>query len=143
MSLSIEWLVLAEAAAHDSRGALTLIGVERNVAVVSTFPAQRSYAVAASIRDDEIPVPLLLPGKTLDVEFTVVSPSGDTLLATRSAPVLGERPRPEVPGGVSVLFELSLALAEYGEYRVKCLVSVEGEERAVGAEKSVYVVERK
>ena len=143
MTLRIDWMVLSEAAAHDSRGALTLIGVERNLAIVSSLPSQRKYAVAASIREDDSGTAVLVQGVTLSVEVTVISPSGATVLATRSASTLGERSRPELPTGASAVFDVNLNLEEYGEYRIVCAVSADGLNQEARAERSVYVVEPK
>ena len=136
MSLSIDSVIIAEGVTTDSRGALTIVGVGQNVALVDEFPAKRRYAVVVHAKSDAaIPA-----GEKIVWRISALSDEGDEL-ATFSDVYDAKDPRyPDLPSGLVLAAQIGFVLPKPGSYRVACGVEV-GEESAQ-AETAIYAVQK-
>lgn len=133
MSLEVAWFGMAEASAIDSRGAMTLVGINQNVVVAETLPALRKRVLVLHLRDSEEPEQLLVPGARLTVKMWVNGPDESEIFRQTATVDIGEKRWADIPGGANVTTEMQLNIEAYGRYRIHCEVAVQGQD-----ELSVY-----
>lgn len=122
--MKLEWVVLAEGMGGDASGALTLIGVNRNVFVAQALPAVTKRAVLVHVAGD---AGTLEPGAQAQVSFSVVSPSGRVLLAQSSGITLAPPIWSDLPAGIDIPAEFGLNVTEYGDHVIKVEIDLGGD----------------
>lgn len=82
MSLKVDYAGFAEGATFDTRGNSTLVGFNPQVLFVDDLPAQVAPFLVLAAHDNEMPEPVLLPGKPLILRIQLSGPDGETLFVT-------------------------------------------------------------
>ena len=143
MPLSFDWLGIADAAASDSRGALTLVAVGHNVIVAPSLPHQEQRVVVITILDEETAA---FPfGEPCELDFQVTGPDGKMVMSNRQTLTLDPKANPFgrhpklPPRGFQLVVGLGFHLTEYGEYLIRAVVTVAGQE--LERSRRLYVVE--
>jgi hypothetical protein len=112
--MKLEWLLLAEGIAEDSKGAFTLVSVNQNLVFVPQVPVTTKRAVMAHLslskRDFQVP-----NGK-LSFEFEFLPPSGlGAQRASGEFPILAP-PFRDYPVTLDIPVEMVIPIAEHGEH---------------------------
>jgi hypothetical protein len=136
--MRIEWLGIAEAAARDERGAITLVGVDQNVIVAPSLPVTKERTFLLIADDEGIS---LAPGSKLTLDVSVTAPSGKVVVAAGAQEVpVGEKRYPDLPGGLKLGGDLRLQITEYGTYSIHVSLTVTASGEVLTADKSIHVV---
>ena len=116
--MHLEWVILAEGLGQDSRGTLTLIGINQNVLSAPTLPVTTKRAIVGHITFEE--------GEEVVGQFQVTirfeSPSGSVLNAATSVvnvPPNAQFPFPELPRTLDVPAELVVTVTEHGTHEIR------------------------
>lgn len=132
--MKLEWILLAEGMGSDASGALTLIGVNRNVFVTPVLPGLTKRAAVAHIESE--------PGGTgpekLQVTFSVISPEGRVLLAQTAVLSLSPPPWEDIPPSIDIPAEFGINVSEYGPHIVRVEIDVDAGQHLSG-ETVLYV----
>jgi hypothetical protein len=136
--MKIEWTVLAEGLALDTKGAVSLIGVNQSVFGTPTLPAMTKRAILSHIMLE--PDESLGVGDRLTFGVRISSPSGKVIAASSGAISIGGVPQwSELPTGIDIPAELSFVVEEYGTHRFEIeFTTPEGEKITDGV--SLYVI---
>lgn len=134
--MKFDFLALAEGAAEDSRGAITLVGVNQNLVVSPTLPTPFRRTLFAYVSEEEGQAPLP-SGTPIAMAFRAESPSGNVVVAGTGAGALGNKPYPDLPGAVQFAVDLAGVAGEYGAYKLICEISIAGS--SLRASRHLYV----
>lgn len=133
--MRIAWILLAEGLGVDASGALTAIGLNRNVLLASALPTTTKRAVVTRVEDIDLP-----NGTTIQASYSVVSPSGQVLMAQSASLVAGGVRFRDVPGALDLPGEFALTPTEYGPHVVRIELRTDQEE-PLTAQVLLYVIE--
>jgi hypothetical protein len=133
MSLSIDWLGIAEGVVNDLGGKMTLVGFNPRSLPVQSFPAQLVPTFVMCIDDDEDPKPLLDAMKLMQQKFTVTGPNDEILFF---ADVPAQAPGPvrrfkSVPPRLVIAIQAPFTAPAPGRYRISIGTSIVGEDETV------------
>lgn len=109
-------MILAEGLGQDSRGAITIIGVNQNVLEASSLPAVTKRAVLVHFVDDDHDLKI---GDQLNFRIKVVSPSEEVINAQAAQANVGASRWPDLPLAIDFPIEIILNCPEYGSYRIE------------------------
>jgi hypothetical protein len=144
MSLVVDLAVLAEGFAADSRGTITLVGVNPSLLLTETFPVQFNPVLLVVLKNDE-GTETLKPGQMVAATIKATGPDDETLFVfpglrqtIASSPYPGLRPK------VNVVSPAPFTASKNGIYTVAAHITVidsnSGKEiGAVDAERTVTV----
>ena len=118
MGLRFEWFGIAEGATSDSRGAISLVAIERAVQIVGELPVPLKRVFVGIVQDDEDPEPTL-PESTLTVEISVEDPTGTVIVSHRLPIEQGAKRYDSLPMSVSFTAEMQFKAKVYGTYLVR------------------------
>lgn len=132
--MKLKYVVLAEGMAQDARGALTVLGLNQNVQVVTELPVPTKRAIIAylDMTDAEF------TDGPFAITFSVISPSGKTVMANSSQGTFQPHPW-KIPPTVTVMGEFSFPVDELGEYELRVSVRSDKDDGAEGRV-GLYVV---
>jgi hypothetical protein len=115
--MQIEWTMLAEGIGQDSKGAITLIGVNQTVFGTPTLPAMTKRSLLSHLILS--PGETLVLGERLTFHVRMEAPSGKTLAASSGAIGIGSLPPwPELPASIDIPGEVGFMVEEYGTHRL-------------------------
>lgn len=124
MTFEIKWILLAEAVAQNSDGVLSAIGIGQNIVLAQSFPAKTKRALIVRVESEEAE----LPGDQMVIEFSVVAPSGKTIVAQNAQAPIGQPRFPRFPWTAHIPAEMGMRLTEFGTHVVRVAVTIGGEE---------------
>jgi hypothetical protein len=143
MTFRIDWFGLAEGAAADSRGALTLVGFNPLVQVHPALPVTVGFVLVLCLADsdktsDDDPA-ALLPGRTLDLDLQIIDPNGARIIGMQQGNDLMAKKYPDLPATVTLALAVSVTFKIHGRYLVRAKVELGG--HSVSAEREFYVLQ--
>ncbi|MFJ8626254.1 hypothetical protein ACIRD3_25925 [Kitasatospora sp. NPDC093550] len=115
--MKIDHVILAEGAAADLRGALTLVGVNQRVVNAPSLPFSFKQSLAITFTSG--------PASTANeaaqngqLSVAVTGPGGDTTFAVSTAIPIAPSARKDAPSIGHILLELPISGTSHGTYRV-------------------------
>lgn len=124
MSLIVDLAVLAEGAAADSRGSMTLVGVNPNVLLAETFPVQFSPILLVTLKDDQ-EAGTLTPGRLVAATVKATGPDGEVIfIAPAIRQVITPSPLPALPPKINVLAQVPFTASKNGTYTISARITV-------------------
>ena len=135
--MKLGWILLAEGLGQDAKGAVTAIGLNQNILITSTLPAQAKRAILAHFVEDGSTVKT---GDQLMFRVSFVSPSGKVISAMNSPAILAPMPWSDLPVSIDLPAEMILSCSEYGAYEINVEVELSTGE-TVGGQEKFYVRE--
>jgi hypothetical protein len=137
VSLIVDLAVLAEGAAADSRGSITLVGVNPNVLLAETFPVQFSPILLVTLKDDE-EAGTFRPGRVVAATVKATGPDGEVIfIAPAIRQVITPSPLPALSPKINVIAQVPFTASKSGTYTVSARMTViDGDSGAELAEAS-------
>lgn len=114
--MRLDWMILAEGLGQDSRGAITIIGVNQNVFETPLLPGVTKRAVLVHFVDDDRDLKI---GDQLNFRVRVVSPSEEVINAQGAQATVGPSRWPDLPLSIDFPIEIVMNCPEYGSYRIE------------------------
>jgi len=136
--MRLDWIGIAEASTTDSRGVLTLVGVNQNVAIAESLPAEVKRTVVIYLVDEDAS---LQPESQLQIRVSVENPKGEEVASQEGELRIVSKPFPTLPGAIQLAIDLDLQVTEYGTYIIKCFVDGPNGMHLEGS-KPLHVVQR-
>jgi hypothetical protein len=130
--MKLEWMVMAEGLGSDASGALTLIGVNRNVLVAAALPAITKRAVLVHVTGAPTDIP-----SDVQVNFSVLSPSRKVLVAQNASLKLAPARWANMPAFFDIPAEFELTIREYGDHTIRAEIELNDE--SLSSEISLHV----
>lgn len=131
MSLSVNLATLAEGAATDSRGSVTLVGVNPYILVADELPTQLSPVYYVVVEEDEGTPEgsrVISPGRVLSAKVEVTSPDGEVVFVTQLRQVILPPPLPWAASRLQVIAQLPFTASKSGNYHASAHVAVLGDQ---------------
>jgi hypothetical protein len=126
VSLEIDLAVLAEGAATDSRGNVTLVGINPSLFLVENFPVQFSPVLLVALKEDESET--LSPGRTLSATVEVTGPDDEVLFAFPIRQVIAPQPYRGLRPRAQVVGQVPFTASKIGIYTVSARIAVIGDD---------------
>jgi hypothetical protein len=148
VSLVVNLAVLAEGAAPDARGTLTLVAVNPHALIAEELPAQFGPVFVAVIEDDEdAGTPqVLTSGAAVNAKVQVTGPDGEALFMAQFRPMVVPPPHPGMRPRIQVVAQVPFTAAKTGKYAVSADFEVVGdraqEPNTITALRVVRVIDR-
>jgi hypothetical protein len=139
MSLAINLATLAEAAATDARGNITLVAANPAALIADELPAQFSPVLlvvveeAAAAGTDEN-VQTIKPGRTLSAKVEVRSPDDEIVFFAQLRQVILPPLVPSLPLRLQVIAQVPFTASKIGDYRAIAHIQVIGEHEQLHGE---------
>jgi hypothetical protein len=130
MSLVIDFAAIAEGAAADARGILTLVAVNPNALIADQLPAQFSPILVVVATDDEPANPVIVAGRTLTGRIEAAGPDDETLFVAQMRQGIVPSNVPAIPQRVQIVAQVPFTATKTGEYCLSAHITVvdEGEQ---------------
>ena len=148
MSLVVDLAVLAEGAATDARGNLTLVAANPHMLMADELPAQFSpvfLAVIDEAEDTDAPN-ILAVGRVINAKIEVVGPDDEALFVGQIRQAVMPPAYPSLRPVLQVIAQIPFTASKIGTYRVSAHIEVGGEaEQAstkITATRTVRVTDR-
>jgi hypothetical protein len=137
MSLAINLAVLAEGAAQDARGNITLVAANPGLFIADELPAQFSPVFLVVV--EETPganedAQIIKPGRTLSARVEVRSPDEQILFYAQLRQVILPPPNTLVPLRLQVLAQLPFTASKTGEHKAIAHIQVIAEHEQLHGE---------
>ncbi len=125
MSLIVDLAVLAEGAATDARGNLTLVGVNPQLFIADNFPVQFTPFLIVALKDDD---EILVPGRTISATVEATGPDGEVLFVfPLLRQTIAPSPYPALKPRVQVVGQVPFTASKAGDYTVSARITVSGD----------------
>jgi hypothetical protein len=124
VSLTVDFVGLAEGLAVDLRGGLTLVGFHPPVLLVEKFPMQVTPTLVIVIGDDETPELILQPGRSADFQVRVVGPNDEVLFFVEQRAPIQARRWERLPMRLQLLAQVPVNVGKPGEYRFLASINI-------------------
>lgn len=121
MGLIVDLAVLAEGAATDSRGNVTLVAANPHILVANEFPVQFAPVFVAIIADEaeDGPQPsVLVPGVTVTAKVTAEGPGEETLFVAQLRQIIQASPIPNLTPRFQLLAQVPFTASKSGTYKI-------------------------
>lgn len=115
--MKIEWMVLAEGLAQDSKGAFSLIGLNQNLMFADKLPTQTKRAVVVHLTGSSTDAAVEMGSASFT--FALKSPEGATLIAQSGQIQGADFPFPDLPATADIPFDVVAPIPEYGTYLIQ------------------------
>jgi hypothetical protein len=138
MGIKADWFGLAEGAATDARGSITLVGFSPDVFVLPELPGPQNLILVLIVRDDEDPEPIFKEKAQVSIDVQVYSPDGKILGGMQQPGNLAAKRYPELPGAAILTTGMRLTFQQYGEHKATMSFSVGTSE--IKAERKFYIL---
>jgi hypothetical protein len=137
MSLAINLAVLAEAAATDARGNITLVAANPGLLIADELPAQ--FGPVFLVVVEETPwaneeAQIIKPGRTLSARVEVRSPDEQIVFYAQLRQVILPLPNTLLPLRLQVLAQVPFTAAKTGEYKAIAHIQVTSEHEQLHGE---------
>ena len=110
--MKLEWAFLAEGVGRDSRGVITVIGLNQNVLIPLELPTKTTRVMILHLTDVE-------PEQTLGFTMKVTDPAGEPLAIHGGEMKIGQPQFPDLPIAADIPVDLVISAASYGTYTVE------------------------
>jgi hypothetical protein len=129
VSLVVDLAVLAEGAATDARGNVTLVAANPSMLIAEELPAQFSPVFLAVVNEGEdgYPPSILTPGRVIAVRIEVTSPEDEVLFVGQLRQAVAPPPYPDMQPILSVIAQVPFAASKVGRYTVSAQIRALGE----------------
>jgi hypothetical protein len=127
MSIKVDFAALAEGAAGDSRGNLTLVAVNPQVLVAEQLPAQFSLILVVVIVDQESNDPTITPGRNVTARIEATGPDGSVLFVAQLRQEIVRPPNPGLEPRVQIVAQVPFMAAKPGDFTISAHITVVGE----------------
>lgn len=134
MGLVIDFAAIAEGAASDARGILTLVAVNPYALIADQLPAQFSPILVVIAVDDESANPVIVAGRTLTGRIEAVGPDNETLFVAQTRQGIVPSAVPAIPPRIQVVAQVPFTATKTGEYRLSVHITVVDESEQVMGE---------
>jgi hypothetical protein len=124
MSLLIDFAALAEGVAADSRGSLTLVGVNAHLLLAEQLPAQFSPTLVVVVVDGDAEHPVLVEGRTVSARFEAKGPDGETIFVTQVRQQIAQPVFPSLRPRLQLIAQVPFTATKPGEFIVSANVTV-------------------
>jgi hypothetical protein len=123
MSLVVDLAVLAEGAATDSRGNITLVGVNPNLFMVETFPVQFNPVFLVALGDEKSGT--FVPGRAIAATVQAVGPDDEVLyVAPAYRQTITPPLFPALPIRANIVGQVPFTASKPGTYTVSVRMAV-------------------
>jgi hypothetical protein len=142
MSLVVDLAVLAEGAATDARGSLTLVAANPHILVADELPVQFSPVFLVTVQDDaEDDAAILAPGRPINAKIEVIGPDDEALFVSQLRQAVAPPPFEAIRPALNLLAQVLFTASKIGKYRVSAHIEVIGEgNEAVGEVTATRIV---
>ncbi len=147
MSLVVNLAVLAEGAAPDARGNITLIAANPQALLVDQFPSQVNPTFFVVVEEDEEGGndPVIVAGRKISLRVEVVGPDHDVVFFSQvEQPVLPLR-YPSLHPRIQMLAQIPFSATKAGDYVISARIGVSradgGQDEVVEAIRKVLVMD--
>lgn len=124
MSLIVDFAAIAEGAATDARGILTLVAVNPNALIADQLPAQLSPILLVVAMDDDPANPVIVAGRTLTGRVEAAGPDNETLFVAQMRQGIVPSSIPAIPPRVQVVAQVPFTATKTGEYRLSAHITI-------------------
>lgn len=121
--MKIDWVLLAEGATLDARGAVTAVGLNQNIFPAASLPATTKRAIISHVIEDP---GVIQPQSKFTISIRIRDPRGNVVVAQTAAVAVGHIPWPSLPLTTDLPLELALNLTEYGTYHFEVEIQPPG-----------------
>jgi len=147
MSLVVTLVTLAEGAASDSRGGITLVAANPQFLTAERFPAQLAPVFYAAVEDGEegAQPPSIVPGRVVSLKLQVTAPDGEVLYFFQNQQSVLANPHPVHPIRLQVLVPVQFSASKSGDYTISARLAIAlpgGEQDEVVATRRIRVIEQ-
>jgi hypothetical protein len=121
MSLIVDLAALAEGAASDVRGSLTLVAVSQNVFVADEFPFQFAPVFVVVVADDAegtTQPTVLNPGVVVTAKVTAEGPGEETLFVAQLRQTIQPHPVPNMTPRFQIVAQVPFTASKSGAYQI-------------------------
>lgn len=140
MAIETEWFGIAEGAATDARGSLTLVGFSPDFILLAELPGAINLFLVLRAHDDEDPRPVLSDKTEVALDAQVYGPDGKVLAGIQQNSVIGPKRYPELAVTATILLGLRLTFQKYGEH--KAVINLTAGNEHLTAERIFHVVDK-
>jgi hypothetical protein len=135
MSLSASLAVLAEGAAPDARGNMSLIAANPPALIADQLPAQFTpiFYVIAEDEDPDVPT-IIIAGRTIEARVEAKGPDGEVVFFAQFRQPVIRQMHPVLPPRVQLLAQIPFTAAKTGSYQVSARVAILDEDDQVSGE---------
>lgn len=144
MSLEVDLAVLAEGAAADARGNLTLVAANPHLLLADELPVQFAPVFLVVVNEPE--EELLTPGRLINAKIEVSGPDGETLFVSQLRQAVTPPPAPAVTPRLNLISQIPFTASKIGTYKFTAHIEAIGSgNQAVGeitATRTVRVADR-
>ena len=131
--MKIEYILLAEAVAQDTRGATTLVGVNQDIFAPDSLPAHTKRVIFARISE-------ISPGK-YSMRAELLDPQRKAMAIQTGQIDVGDRPLPDLPGGgIDLPVEFEFLAASYGTHSFSLEMTAASDGTSAAAAIQLHVV---
>jgi hypothetical protein len=146
MSLVLNLAVLAEGAATDSRGSLTLVAVNPQAFIADQFPAQFApiFVIVIEENVDNVASSVFVPGRSVALRVQATGPDGDVVFYSQIQQVVPPAPHPRLPPRVQLLAQVPFPAPKAGKYEISGRIAIkraDGGEEVIEATRNVLVAD--
>ncbi len=134
MSLVVNLAVLAEGAATDARGNLTLVAVNPQILIPDELPAQFSPIFVVVVQDDESEPSVIVAGRTVTARVEATGPDDAVVFFAQLRQAVLPTPHPTMYGRVQVIAQIPFTAGKAGNYTVSARVAIVGAREEVQGE---------
>jgi hypothetical protein len=124
VSLAVDLAVLADVAVPDSRGNLTLVGVNPQVLIAEEYPVQFAPFLLVMLKDDD-GSETLLPGRIVNATVEATGPDGEVLFVfPLTHQPIAPPPFPALKPRVQVVGQVPFTASKPGDYTVSARIKI-------------------
>jgi hypothetical protein len=134
MSLVIDLAVLAEGAATDSRGSLTLVAANPHILIADDLPVPFVPVFLVVVDEDAETAEILAPGRIVNAKIEVTGPDNQALFVSQIRQAVAPPPHPAIPPRLNVVAQVPFTAAKVGKYQVSAHIEIIGNGNQVTAE---------
>jgi hypothetical protein len=137
MSLAINLAVMAEAAATDARGNITLVAANPAILIVDELPAQLGPVLLVVVEETSPAnedVQIIKPGRNLSARVEVRSPDEQILFFAQLRQVILPAPNKVLPLRLQILAQLPFTASKTGEHKAIAHIQVTSEHEQLHGE---------
>jgi hypothetical protein len=145
MSLVVNLAVLAEGAATDARGLITLIAANPQSLVSDQLPAQFAPVFLVVIEEANADAPRIIElGQPVSFRVQITGPDGNVVFFSQFQQQVPPPQHPSLPPRLQLLVQVPFSAPKGGEYVTSARIAVtcpDGHEEAVEASRKVLVID--
>lgn len=134
MSLVVDLAVLAEGAATDVRGNMTLVAANPHILLSDDLPVPFVPIFLVAVEEDGETADILIPGRIVDAKMEVTGPDGEILFVSQIRQAVTPPPHPAIPPRLNVVSQVPFTASKIGRYLVTAHIKIIADGNQVAAE---------